>query len=92
MSGKNGGARPGAGRKPKVDEIKIIEAMDAVMIPEDAWQKLAEKVEEGDVQAIKTWLAYRYGQPTQTVNTNLSGEVPVVWHEIKTYETQQETN
>ncbi|MEY3420104.1 MAG: hypothetical protein RIR48_384 [Bacteroidota bacterium] len=29
---ENGGARPGAGRKPKAEEIQIIEAMDAVAV------------------------------------------------------------
>jgi hypothetical protein len=35
---------------------------------------LAVKVKENDVQAIKTWLSYRYGMPKQTVdnNTNLN--------------------
>ena len=64
---ENGGARPGAGRKPKADEIKLIEQMDAVMLPIDAWQALAAKVESGDVQAQKTWLSYRYGMPKQMI-------------------------
>jgi extradiol dioxygenase family protein len=64
---ENGGARPGAGRKPKADEIKLIEQMDAVMLPVEAWQALAAKVESGDVQAQKTWLSYRYGMPKQMI-------------------------
>ena len=64
---ENGGARPGAGRKPKADEIKLIEQMDAVMLPIEAWQALAAKVESGDVQAQKTWLSYRYGMPKQMI-------------------------
>ena len=68
---KNGGKREGAGRKPKIDEITLIESMDAVLVPKEAWEKLAVKVKENDVQAIKTWLSYRYGMPKQTVD-NLS--------------------
>ena len=64
---ENGGARPGAGRKPKADEIKLIEQMDAVMMLIKAWQALAAKVESGDVQAQKTWLSYRYGMPKQMI-------------------------
>ena len=64
---ENGGARPGAGRKPKADEIKLIEQMDAVMVPESVWIALGEKVENGDTQAIKTWLSYRYGMPKQMI-------------------------
>jgi len=63
----HGGARQGAGRKPKADEILIAEQMDAVMIPEAVWMALSCKVEDGDVQAIKTWLNYRYGMPKQIV-------------------------
>ena len=73
---ENGGARPGAGRKPKADEIKLIEQMDAVMVPESVWIALGEKVESGDVQAQKTWLSYRYGMPKQIVEqTNLNVDV-----------------
>lgn len=67
---ENGGARPGAGRKPKADEIKLIEQMDAVMVPESVWMALGEKVEAGDTNAIKTWLQYRYGMPKQVVDNN----------------------
>ena len=71
---QNGGKREGAGRKPKIDEITLIESMDAVLVPKVAWEKLAVKVKENDVQAIETWLSYRYGMPKQTVdnNTNLN--------------------
>jgi len=70
----NGGAREGAGRKPKADEIKLIDTMDAICVPDVIWAKLAEKAESGDTNAIKTWLSYRYGMPKQTVdaNTNLT--------------------
>lgn len=63
----HGGARKGAGRKPKADEIKLAEQMDAILVPEKVWQALSFKVIDGDVQALKTWLSYRYGLPKQTV-------------------------
>ena len=71
---KAGGARPGAGRKPKIDEITLIESMDAIAVPEEVWAALAEKVSKGDTNAIKTWLQYRYGMPKQVIdqNTNLN--------------------
>lgn len=65
---KNGGARPGAGRKPKIDEITLIESMDSVLIPESAWIALAKKIDSGDTNAIKTWLQYRYGMPKQVID------------------------
>jgi hypothetical protein len=75
MSKEHGGAREGAGRKPKIDEIKLIETMDAVKAPIEVWQALALKVLDSDVQAIKTWLQYRYGMPKQIVEqTNINIE------------------
>lgn len=72
---KNNGGNKNAGRKPKADEIKLIETMDAVLAPIEAWQALAAKVESGDVQAQKTWLSYRYGMPKQIVEqTNINIE------------------
>jgi hypothetical protein len=56
------------GRRPKADEIKIIEQMDAVAAPESAWRALWAKCQEGDTQALKTWLNYRFGMPRQSVD------------------------
>ncbi len=63
-----------AGRKPKADEIKIIEQMDAVLAPMEVWQKLAELVHKGDGMAIKTWLSYRFGNPKQAVDVTTDGD------------------
>lgn len=74
---KNGGAREGAGRKPKIDEITLIESMDAVLVPREAWEKLATRVKDGDVNAIKTWLSYRFGMPKQTIEQTILAEQPL---------------
>ena len=63
--GKLGGHRAGAGRKPKSDEIAMIEKMDATLAPIYVWEALANKVSQNDTQAIKCWLEYRYGKPKQ---------------------------
>ena len=81
MAGK-GGFIQGSGRKPKADEIKIIEAMDAVAVPEKAWKALWARCQEGDTQAIKTWLNYRFGMPKQSVDITTQGEKvgpQIVW-------------
>lgn len=67
---QRGGARPNSGRLKKDELISLIETMDAITVPNTVWEKLAEKVKENDVNAIKTWLAYRYGMPKQTVDNN----------------------
>jgi hypothetical protein len=85
MAGK-GGYIPGSGRKPKADEIKIIEQMDAIAVPEDAWRALWEKCQDGDIQAIKCWLNYRFGMPKQVVDVTTQGEKvtpPIEWIKSK---------
>ena len=74
----HGGARNGAGRKPRADEIMIIEQMDAIAAPEEAWRALWIKCLEGDTQAVKTWLNYRFGMPVQKTQNegNLKIELP----------------
>jgi hypothetical protein len=69
-----GGKREGAGRKSKADEIKIIEQMDAIAAPSEAWAALWGKVQEGDTAAIKTWLEYRFGKPKQSLDVTTDGE------------------
>jgi hypothetical protein len=81
MAGK-GGFIPGSGRKPKAYEIKVIEQMDAIAVPEDAWRALWNKCQDGDIQAIKCWLNYRFGMPKQVVDVTTQGEKvtpPIEW-------------
>jgi len=67
---KRGGARPNSGRMKK-DELKtLIDTMDAVCLPETVWKKLSERVTDGDTNAMKVWLQYRYGMPKQVIDQN----------------------
>jgi hypothetical protein len=80
--GKNGGARIGAGRKPKIEEIKIIEQMDAICVPEKIWEALLYKCQQGDTNALKLWLSYRFGLPKQQIDVTSNGEKiapPIQW-------------
>lgn len=80
--GKNGGARPGAGRKPKIQEVKLIEQMDAISVPNEIWEALLFKCKQGDTQAIKLWLSYRFGLPKQQIDVTTNGEKiapPIQW-------------
>jgi hypothetical protein len=65
-----GGARPNSGRLKKDELLSLIETMDLVKVPENVWKKLGERVEDGDTNAIKTWLQYRYGMPKQVIDQN----------------------
>jgi hypothetical protein len=80
--GQNGGARPGAGRKPKIQEIKLIEQMDALCVPDQIWKALLYKCEQGDTAALKLWLSYRFGLPKQQIDVTSNGEKiapPIQW-------------
>lgn len=80
--GQNGGARPGAGRKPKILEIKLIEQMDAICVPEKIWEALLYKCQQGDTNALKLWLSYRFGLPKQQIDVTSNGEKiapPIQW-------------
>jgi hypothetical protein len=80
--GKNGGARPGAGRPPKIQEIKLIEQMDAICVPDKIWEALLMKCAQGDTNAIKLWLSYRFGLPKQQIDVTSNGEKiapPIQW-------------
>jgi hypothetical protein len=68
---QNGGARPGAGRKPKATELELIERLSPM--DDLALETLKTRLREGDMQAIKLFFEYRYGKPKQDVN--LSGNV-----------------
>lgn len=67
---QRGGARPNSGRLKKDELISLIESMDATLVPDEVWKALSDKVKDKDVNAIKTWLSYRYGMPKQTVDNN----------------------
>jgi hypothetical protein len=71
---QRGGARPNSGRLKKDELITLIESMDSVLVPDEVWKALSDKVKDKDVNAIKTWLGYRYGMPKQTIqqDTNLT--------------------
>ena len=68
----NGGARQGAGRKPKADEIKLIERLDSIIDKDEAVGKLGELVTKGDIRALQMYLSYRYGKPKESIDLNSS--------------------
>ena len=77
-----GGAREGAGRPPKILEVKLIETMDRICVPEKIWEALLYKCQEGDTAALKLWLSYRFGMPKQQIDVTSNGEniaPPIQW-------------
>ena len=79
---QRGGPRPNSGRPPKIQEVKLIEAMDRICVPEKIWEALLYKCQEGDTAALKLWLSYRFGLPKQQIDITSNGEniaPPIQW-------------
>ena len=79
---QRGGPRPNSGRPPKIQEIKLIEQMDRICVPEKIWEALLYKCQEGDTAALKLWLSYRFGMPKQQIDVTSNGEniaPPIQW-------------
>jgi hypothetical protein len=77
-----GGPRPNSGRPPKIQEVKLIEQMDRICVPEKIWKALLYKCQEGDTAALKLWLSYRFGMPKQQIDVTSNGEniaPPIQW-------------
>lgn len=73
MAGNRGGARIGAGRKPKADEIELIEKLKP--LDDMAFNELQKGLLTGDAAFLKLFMAYRFGQPKQIIDANISGSV-----------------
>lgn len=74
MSNTHGGAREGAGRKPKSEEVKLAEEMDKTGNAGELLGAVYQRAIGGDMIAAKLWLSYRLGQPKQTVEQNNTGD------------------
>ena len=74
---QRGGAREGAGRKPKADEAKIRELTSPYI--DGAIDKVVEIMNNADkhsdqLAAAKLLLAYHFGNPSQSVDHTSAGE------------------
>ena len=79
---QRGGPRPNSGRPPKILEVKLIEQMDRICVPEKIWEALLYKCQEGDTAALKLWFSYRFGMPKQQIDVTSNGEniaPPIQW-------------
>jgi hypothetical protein len=70
----HGGVRQGAGRKSRADELKVAEKFRNILSDDDVVNKLAEKVNAGDMKAIELWLAYVIGKPKDKIDVTTGGE------------------
>tara|TARA_R110000803_G_scaffold169817_2_gene232855 strand:+ start:171 stop:437 length:267 start_codon:yes stop_codon:yes gene_type:complete len=69
---KNGGARQGAGRPKKADELKLIEKLDSLIDNDEVIKTLGRQVLKGDSRAMSLYFGYRYGKPKESVDITSS--------------------
>ena len=79
---KNNGAKKGIyqgqGRKPKADEIQLIERLSPM--DDTALRALEMGVKSGELGFVKLFMEYRFGKPKESMTIN-TGEtaIKVVW-------------
>lgn len=64
-----GGSRSGAGRKPKADEVALIERLTP--LADSAYSALESGLNEGNPAFVKLWFEYMYGKPKQDITANV---------------------
>jgi hypothetical protein len=72
---KKGGKRRGAGRKPKAEEVELIERLSP--LDPIALNALEKGVRRGDLGFLKLFMEYRFGKPKQQVNIDARVEQPL---------------
>jgi hypothetical protein len=64
-----------AGRKPKSDEIKLVERLSP--LEDDALAALAEGVKSGDIKWVQLYLNYYIGRPKETKDITINEDLPL---------------
>jgi hypothetical protein len=78
---KWGGKRPNqTGRPKRMDEQAIIEKLTPMA--ETAFKVLEQKILDGDMNAIKLYMSYFLGMPTQKVESKIEGQLNQVNIEV----------
>jgi hypothetical protein len=78
---KWGGKRPNqTGRPKRMDEEAIIQKLTPMA--DQAFKVLERKIIEGDMNAIKLYMSYFLGMPTQKVESKIEGQLNQVSVEV----------
>ena len=71
----NNGGHKTAGRKPKADEIAMIEKLSPMA--DKAYKALEQGVENGDFKFVQLYFNYYAGKPKETKDITLNNEQPI---------------
>ena len=72
---KNNWGHPNSGRKPKADEIAMIERLSPM--EDKAYKALEQGVENGDFKFVQLYFNYYAGKPKETKDITLNTEQPI---------------
>jgi len=78
----NGGAREGAGRPKKADELKLIEKLDNLIDNDEVIKTLGKQIFKGDSRAMSLYFGYRYGKPKESVDITSSDGFNINFNDI----------
>lgn len=74
MDGRvNNGGHKTAGRKPKSDELQLVEALDKHIDQEEVYKTLQKLIKDGNIRAIQLYMNYRHGKPKENVTLSSDG-------------------
>jgi hypothetical protein len=72
---KNNGGHSNGGRKPKAEEVKLIERLTP--LEPQAYKALKKGIEQGEFKFIQMFYHYYAGKPRETKDITLNTEQPL---------------
>ena len=63
-----------AGRKPKIDELKLIERLDNIIDSDVVIEKMKSLIEDDNFNALKLYMEYRFGKPKEKLDITTNDE------------------
>jgi len=72
---KHGGKRIGSGRKPKIDEIELIEKLKP--LEPLAYKALKQGLKDQDYRFVQLYLNYYLGKPKETKDITINEDLPL---------------
>jgi hypothetical protein len=72
---KHGGKRDGSGRKPKIEEIELIEKLKP--LEPLAYEALKQGLKDKDYRFVQLYFNYYLGKPKETKDITINEDMPL---------------